>query len=118
MNTILIQTHDSAFHDSRFNKITEEEITDLTYKINYLRKPFMKKDIIIDFIAGIHGITLYFNDDTQATYLASVMISHFNMKQNEKLNQEIFDKITISLQRKANTLSQIRKIELYECIEI
>ena len=119
INTIVIQTHDSAFHDTRFSPLSKEEYISglLSYKINFLKKPFITQNIFNDFIAGLHGITLYF-DYTSATYLASVMIEHFNMKNRDKMDQYKFNEIKQSLQRKAGTDKEITKIELYECIEV
>jgi len=119
INTINIQTHDSAFNDSRFTPLTKEEFSSgtLTYSINFLRKPFITQNIFDDFITGLHGITIYFNSKS-ATYLALVMIESFNMKIGDKINQYKFNEIKESLQQKANTNDEITKIELYECIEV
>ena len=119
INTIKIQTRDSAFCDSRFTPLTKEEFNSgmLTYTINFLRKPFITQNIFNDFITGLHGITIYFNNRS-ATYLALVMIESFDMKIGDKINQDKFNKIKESLQQKADTNDEITKIELYECIEV
>ncbi len=122
IDTILNMTYNSAFQDSRFDKLTKEEIYYLTYKINFLKNPFEVNiinnftEVIEKFIVGLHGITVFFNA-THSTYLASVMIEHFNLKPG-KLNLEELNKIIISLKNKANTTEDITRIELYECIEI
>ena len=116
IETIQEYTLNAALHDSRFNKIEEKELIDLSYEITYLKKPFITQNIFQDFISGLHGITIHFEDNSSATYIAEVMIEHFNMPKNNKLTNEKFNEIKKSLQNKAETQSDIKYIELYECL--
>lgn len=112
-------TLNSALRDSRFNPITKNEVKNITYEITLLKKPFETKDVLKDFIAGLHGITIYF-EYGHATFVADVMIEHdeFGMKENEKLNTNKLEIITEALRRKVGASGEIKKIELYECITI
>ena len=119
INTIIKSTYLSAYHDSRFSPIDlKTELTDLTFKINYLKKPFIinMHELFNIFIVGLHGITIHFTDNTSATYLASVMIDFFNMKNKEDFKRD-FDKLVSSLKEKAGSIGNIKYIELYECRE-
>ena len=89
-------TLSAAFHDSRFNPISDVELKDLTYEVTLLRTPYKIKleDIYEKFITGKTGITIYFSDNTNATYLASVMIESFNMKPKEILTTKKFNEIS------------------------
>ncbi len=119
INSITKSTKLSAFNDSRFSPIDlKTELRDLTFKINYLKKPFIvdKSNIFNTFIVGLHGITIHFTDNTSATYLASVMVDYFNMKNKDDFQRD-FDKLVSSLKDKAGSNGDIKYIELYECRE-
>ena len=119
IDTILYLSYQSAFNDTRFNPITIDEIDNLTYKITYLKTPYIVslKNLFDEFIIGLHGITIYFKKNKYATYLASVMIDYFKMTPNMKLDLKSFDIIKKSLQIKSGSDNDnIIKIELYECI--
>jgi AmmeMemoRadiSam system protein B/uncharacterized protein (TIGR00296 family) len=114
----------SAFFDSRFydNMITKEELSELSYKVNFLKRPikiYPKKKNIYDsvkdnMIIGVHGITLYFDNNNSSTYLANVIT---DLGINE-INKELWKKLKNSLSRKANSMTNsIVKIEIYECKE-
>lgn len=117
IETILNRTIMSAFYDNRFSKITYDEVKYLSYKINFLHKPFIVDigDIFDILKVGTHGITIYFNDGLNATYLASVLYEHFNITQDNLRNK--FDVLVNSLKDKAGSNSNINYIELYECHE-
>ncbi len=119
IDTILHQTYLSLFSDHRFDPVNNQELQDLTYSITYLKKPFeINKDKLYDtFIVGLHGITLYF-ESTSATYLASVMIEHFQLNKGDRLKESDYNRIKQSLQDKSGSSTDIiNKIEIYECID-
>lgn len=118
----------SAFHDSRFynNKIKKEELPFLSFKVNFLNEPqevYNKSmnirpiDALINnkFLIGKHGITLYFNNGTSATYLASVLPKDLHINE---LTENNFEKLKKSLNEKANGDGNIAKMEIYECTEL
>ena len=91
--SIAKQTLLSAFFDSRFKPVTLDEISGFKYKINFIASPFViyeydpNKDFNnpntsllksnIKFLNNNegHGITIKFKNNSQATYLASVLPS-------------------------------------------
>lgn len=114
----------SAFFDNRFydNMITREELNELSYKVNFLKRPIkiypISKDIYDsvkdNMIIGLHGITLYFDNNNSSTYLANV-IKDIGIN---KITKESWKKLKNSLSRKANSMTNsIVKIEIYECKE-
>ena len=120
------QTLISAFKDTRFRKnmITESELPQLSYKINFLGTPEEKsiEDILTQIkIADIktipiegHGITLYFEEQKSATYLASVLPELGISKNNI---EEKWKSLENSLRKKAKAKDQVEKIEIYYCQE-
>jgi uncharacterized protein (TIGR00296 family) len=119
INSIIKSTKLSAFHDNRFKPIDlKEELTDLTFKINYLKKSFIvdRTDLFNIFKVGLHGITIHFTDNKSSTYLASVMVEYFKMKNNNDFKIG-FDNLIQSLKEKAGSNGDIKYIEFYECIE-
>lgn len=120
------KTLDSAFNDSRFNPISIDEINSLNYKVNFLSKPNLIFDYIKDsdkkiyeiveknIIIGIHGITIKFDNNKSATYLASVLIDHFNIKE---LTLKKWDELVLSLKKKSGGSDKIKEIEIYKCQE-
>ncbi len=100
---------DQALHDSRFrsNPITTEEIPKLSFHITFLKKPFKSVDYKNEFKLGLHGLTAYFSDNRSATYLADVINDIF--KGN-------LDNVIQSLKEKAGSNSELKYVELYECI--
>lgn len=119
INSIIRSTNLSAFHDSRFKPINlKEELKDLSFKINYLKKSFVvdKSNLFQTFKVGLHGITINFTDNTSATYLASVMVEYFKMTNNDDFKKD-FEKIVQSLKEKAGSTGDVKYIELYECRE-
>ena len=116
----------SAFFDSRFydNMITINELSELSYKVNFISPPFtiyehsendIYQTVKDNLIVGKHGITLYFDNNTSSTYLANVLIEAFDIKE---INKKNWEKLRQSLASKANTSSnEIIKVELYECQE-
>jgi uncharacterized protein (TIGR00296 family) len=118
LESISEMTLSSAFNDSRFNPITDNELSSLDYDVTLLRKPMEINinDIFTKFITGLHGITIIFEDNNSATYLASVMIELFGMKVNEKLTKDKFNEIVESLRNKAGSTYDIKRVEIYECL--
>jgi predicted class III extradiol MEMO1 family dioxygenase len=119
INTITKSTKLSAFYDTRFTPINiGTELKDLIFKINYLKKPFIVDITLLfqTFIVGLHGITVYFSDNKSATYLASVMVDYFYMRNNNDFKTH-FDVLVQSLKDKAQSYGYIKYIELYECRE-
>ncbi len=118
INSITKSTNLSAYHDSRFSRIENDELKYLTFKINYLKKPFKidNKLLFKTFQVGLHGITIYFTDNKSATYLASVMIDFFHMTNIDDFKKQ-FDSLVKSLKDKAGSSGDIKYIELYECRE-
>jgi len=109
----------AAFSDERFTPIVESELPFLTFSINYLKKPVTVtlENLFNKFKVGLDGITLYFSDGTNATYLASVIGETFHVKNAADFKLK-FSTIRDRLQAKANSTGTISRIELYECIEI
>lgn len=109
----------AAFHDERFNPVQEAELHLLTYSITFLKKPIVValENLFACFVVGLHGITIYFEDGRSATYLATVITEHFNVKTSQDFENK-FRKIEKSLQKKAHSHSGIKKVEIYKCIEI
>ncbi len=120
INTIQKQTLMSAFEDTRFTPITKDELSYLTYKINYLNSPFevSKDDIFNIYEPNTHGITIEFSDNSSATYLASVMPEGFDINTKEDFRMN-FEKLVQSLREKSHSTkdSQIAHIKLYICEE-
>lgn len=118
LKSIQEMTMSAAFNDLRFNPIKQDELVSLEYEVTLLRKPFEvnKSELFNKFIIGLHGITIYFTDNTSATYLAEVMIEHFKMEKNKNLTDNEFITIVKSLKDKAGSNGDIKKIELYKCL--
>jgi AmmeMemoRadiSam system protein B len=120
LNTIQQQTLLSAFEDTRFKPVLQEELPHLTYKINYLQTPFeVTQDKLFEiYIPNVHGITIEFSDNSSATYLASVMPEAFDINTKEDFRMN-FKMLIHSLREKSNssTDSKIQKIKLYVCEE-
>jgi uncharacterized protein (TIGR00296 family)/AmmeMemoRadiSam system protein B len=120
INTIQQQTLMSALEDMRFKPILQEELPELTYKINYLQTPFevSKDDIFEIYEPHIHGITIEFLDNASATYLASVMPEAFNINSKEDFRMK-FNDLVNSLREKSGSSSnsKIAHIKLYVCEE-
>ena len=114
--TISNRTITSALQDSRFAPIKKSELPQLTYKINFLKKPVVSG--INKMNVGTHGITIHFKDGRSATYLASVLPESFGINSKKKL-MDRFNTIRNSLQEKSGASTKnIDFIEIYECIEI
>ena len=123
--TIAEKTIDTAFNDKRFEPITKEELNKLTYKVNFVYKPFIAyndntKDLIeifnsIYIILGVHGITITFENNNKATYLANVVKKISSNK--KKLELKDWIKIVNMLKKKSNGKGNIIKVELYKCEE-
>jgi AmmeMemoRadiSam system protein B len=117
--TIIKQTIESAFYDSRFfsNKITKNELKYLSYKINFLKNKFIvdKNNLFKIIKVGLHGIEITFDDGKKATYLASVL-PELGISQNNFI--EKYDMLILSLKDKSGSHGNVEKIELYECIEL
>jgi AmmeMemoRadiSam system protein B len=109
----------AAFSDKRFTPIVESELPFLTFSINYLKNPVTVtlENLFNKFKVGLDGISLYFSDGKNATYLASVIGEFFHVKNAADFKLK-FSAIRDSLQEKANSTGTISRIELYECIEI
>jgi uncharacterized protein (TIGR00296 family) len=118
IKSITKSTDLSAYHDSRFKPINRDEMKDLTFKINYLKKPFKinNTDLFKIFKVGLHGITIYFTDNKSATYLANVMVDFFHLNNINDFKQQ-FNNLVKSLKDKAGSSGDIKDIELYECRE-
>ena len=120
---IIEYTIRTAFNDYRFNSIKKNELNFLKYKINFLHKPekiypnnnlnifdIIKNDIIL----GIHGITVYFNDNKKSTFIASILKDNFNIKLINLDNWKILEN---ELRKKAGSNKKIIKIERNICNE-
>lgn len=126
---IVEMTLKSAFFDSRFfgNQINKNELKELSYKVNFISKPFTIYSIqqnynhdLFNIVksslkVGLHGVTVYFENGNSATYLANVLIEAFGIK---KLTMNKWNTVLQSLAEKAMSLGKkITTIELYECKE-
>ncbi len=114
--TIANRTITSALQDGRFAPIKKSELSRLTYKINFLKRPVVSG--INKMKVGTHGITIHFKDGRSATYLASVLPESFGINSKKKLIDN-FNIIRNSLQEKSGASTKnIDFIEIYECVEI
>jgi uncharacterized protein (TIGR00296 family)/AmmeMemoRadiSam system protein B len=114
--TISDRTITSASQDGRFAPIKKSELSRLTYKINFLKRPVVSG--INKMKVGTHGITIHFKDGRSATYLASVLPESFGINSKKKL-MDNFNTIRDSLQEKSGASTKnIDFIEIYECVEI
>jgi len=114
--TIANRTIVSASQDGRFAPIKKSELLQLTYKINFLKRPVVSS--INKMKVGTHGITIHFRDGRSATYLASVLPESFGINSKKKLIDR-FNTIRDSLQEKSGASTKnINFIEIYECVEI
>lgn len=114
--TIANRTITSALQDSRFDPIKKSELSRLTYKINFLKKPVVSG--INKMKVGTHGITIHFKDGRSSTYLASVLPESFGINSKKKLIDR-FNLVRNSLQEKSGASTKnIDFIEIYECVEI
>jgi uncharacterized protein (TIGR00296 family)/AmmeMemoRadiSam system protein B len=114
--TIANRTIASALQDGRFAPIKKSELSQLTYKINFLKRPVASS--INKMKVGTHGITIHFKDGQSATYLASVLPESFGINSKKKLMDQ-FNVIRDSLQEKSGASTKnIDFIEIYECVEI
>ena len=127
-HSIILLTLKSAFFDNRFPVVEKDELNELSYKINFIKKPFtiyqergntikeiysiVKNSLTI----GIHGIHIYYDEDKSATYLANVLIESFGIRNFTPKN---WMKLEQSLRSKSGSLenSKIIRIDLYECEE-
>ena len=115
-DTIANRTIASALQDGRFAPIKKLELPQLTYKINFLKRPVASS--INKMKVGTHGITIHFKDGRSATYLASVLPESFGINSKKKLMDQ-FNVIRDSLQEKSGASTKnIDFIEIYECVEI
>ena len=115
-DTIANRTIASALQDGRFAPIKKLELSRLTYKINFLKKPVVSG--INKMKVGTHGITIHFKDGQSATYLASVLPESFGIDSKKKL-MDRFNTIRDSLQEKSGASTKnIDFIDIYECVEI
>jgi uncharacterized protein (TIGR00296 family)/AmmeMemoRadiSam system protein B len=115
-DTIANRTIMSALQDGRFAPIKKSELPQLTYKINFLKKPVASS--INKMKVGTHGITIHFKDGRSATYLASVLPESFGINSKKKLRDN-FNLVQDSLQEKSGASTKnIDFIEIYECVEI
>ncbi len=98
---------EQSLQDPRFtlNPITDREISQLSFYITFLKKPFIPKDYKNEFKLGLHGLTAYFSDGGSATYLADVI----------KENFKNLDETIQSLKEKAGSKGELKYVELYEC---
>lgn len=117
--TIIRQTIYSAFGDPRFPKIQINERSKLSYKINFLKKPFKvnMENVYNKLIINKYGIILHFGN-LSATFLASVLPELGITQDNLKYT---FDSILVEqlrIKAGAAKYSVPTQIELYECIEI
>lgn len=129
--TIAKYTLLSAFKDSRFKPIEKSELDNLSYKINFIEEPIqiypnkekepyqsVKNNLQIaketnNILKG-HGITIYFENNKYATYLASVL-PELNIT---VWNEKNWKKLVLSLKNKSNSENEnITKIEIYKCTE-
>lgn len=123
------QTLESAFLDSRFfnNMITAAELSQLSYKVNFLNKPklvfpnkYNDTPLQATIRAGYkigkkkgHGIIVTFKERGRATYLASVLPDlGFT-----KLNEETWEKLIRSLRDKTNGIGHVSEVNIYYCQE-
>jgi uncharacterized protein (TIGR00296 family)/AmmeMemoRadiSam system protein B len=114
--TISNRTITSALQDGRFTPIKKLELPQLTYKINFLKRPVASS--INKMKVGTHGITIHFKDGRSATYLASVLPESFGIDSKKRL-MDRFNTIRDSLQEKSGASTKnIDFIEIYECVEI
>ncbi len=126
--SIIIQTYQSIFKDSRFNdnKLKENDLENIKFKINFLSKPFeiwskesqLTENIIQEkLIVGLHGITLYFGEN-RATYLAKVLVEFFEIPEGQPISTEKWEELKRELAKKSGgNIVNLSKIELYECKE-
>ena len=116
----------SAFNDYRFKPIEKEELNYLTYKINFLDRPLELKTINVNEIKDKmifgrekgHGITIYFDNGLNATYLSSVLPDHLNIFDKESLVMN-WENLVNSLKEKSSNTKEIniKRIEIYLCRE-
>ena len=126
--SIIIQTYKSIFNDSRFNnnKLEENDLEHIKFKINFLSKPFEiwsnesqnAENVIQEkLIVGLHGITLYFGGNS-ATYLAKVLVENFKIPEGQQISTEKWNELKRELAEKSGgNIENLSKIELYECKE-
>ena len=125
--SIIIQTYQSIFYDSRFNKnkLKETDLENIKFKINFLSEPFqiwpnesqnVENVIKEKLIVGLHGITLYFEENS-ATYLAKVLVENFKIPEGQPISTEKWEELKRELAEKSGGNENLSKIELYECIE-
>jgi uncharacterized protein (TIGR00296 family) len=118
----------SAFRDSRFKPIEKSELEDLIYKVNFLEKPENLNTIKVNEISNKmkfgrekgHGITMYFNNGTNSTYLSSVLPDHFGIYDKKTLIEK-WDELVNSLKEKSsgmqNSKVKLENVEIYLCKE-
>ena len=126
--SIIIQTYQSIFKDSRFNdnKLKETDLEHIKFKINFLSEPFQiwpnksqnAENVIKEkLIVGLHGITLYFGEN-RATYLAKVLVEFFEIPEGQPISTEKWNELKRKLAEKSGgNIEILSKIELYECKE-
>ena len=126
--SIIIQTYQSIFKDSRFNdkRLKVTDLENIKFKINFLSKPFqiwskesqLTENIIQEkLIVGLHGITLYFGEK-RATYLAKVLVEFFEIPEGQQISTEKWNELKRELAKKSGgNIEYLSKIELYECKE-
>ena len=126
--SIIIQTYQSIFKDSRFNykRLKVTDLENIKFKINFLSKPFeiwskesqLTENIIQEkLIVGLHGITLYFGGNS-ATYLAKVLVKNFKIQEGQPISTEKWNELKRELAEKSGgNIEYLSKIELYECKE-
>lgn len=139
---ICSSAYKSANMDSRFLKkadypIQKEDLKNLLFKINFIHPrtdiiysknntdniiEIIKKHIIMVSSNSGYGITITFNDNKNATYLASVMGEHFGGLKTTKLIlqmiQSLYEKSGGNSSIKSSELlKKIKMIEKYYCTE-
>ena len=97
----------SALRDSRFDPITQDEVSSLEVHVSLLSN-FQQRKNVFDWTPGTHGIRIAFGGGYGATYLPEVSMEHFGGDKDKTLS---------SLIRKAGYRGRVDK-ELLDTISL
>ena len=113
--------------DNRFTPLTVDESFKLSYHLNLIQAPtplsILGKDICSilqrNIVVGVHGLTLRFTNQSEATYLASVLIDNYGCLRNISMTIIQCTNILKDLRNKAHvsTDTTVSKAWRYVCEE-
>jgi hypothetical protein len=113
------QTHMAGFEDSRFDPLDSLDSLDgLEFSVNFLGEQVeiepTHEDVQNKLHLGLHGIVMGFANGANATFLASVLTKHFNIK---VMGMAEWERVCNALRDKCGGVGAITWVRIYRCDE-